>query len=893
MEDSRFHALIEHSRDAIWLLNAAGAIVYASPASERVLGYRPAELTGVNAFDFVLPSDRAEARARLTENGSASMRLRRKDGLTIWVDAAGARIADSEGGIVISIHDITERRLAEQLLRQSEQRFRALIEKSADGFVLLDREGRITYSGPPVLGFVDKEFLGHSVLEVIHPDDLEVACANLAEIVTRPGRSSTLVYRARHADGSWRWMEVRATNLLGDPAVGGLVVNYRDITERKQHEEESHRVRNEMCGVLESIQECFLAVDREWRFTYVNRRVASFTGKDPGELLGKNLWELFPAALETEFYPQYQRVMRDRVAAQFEVYNPALARWFDVHAYPTGDGLSAYVLDITERKRAEQRFAAQHAVTKILSECSTLADIAPRVLQALGENLGWALGVYWAVDPAVQALRCDTVWPSASAEGKAFAEHCRDLAFHKGEGLPGAVWARAGSVWVPDAGEIRADGLRSGLAFPLLRGPEVLGVLEFFSRDAREEDPGLVRLMEGVGVQIGQFVERKRLEEQLHQSQKLEGLGILAGGVAHDFNNLLTGIMSNASLASSSLPPGSPARSLVADVVQAAESASGLTRQLLAYAAGGRLAPELIDLSKLAHGIAGLLRRSIPSMVEVRLGLRPGLPAIEGDTAQLQQVLMNMVINAAEAIGAGKTGTVQVSTGVQEVDERCLRKAYGASAAAPGRHVYLEVGDNGRGMDEATRARIFDPFFTTKSTGRGLGLAAVLGTVSAHKGALRVDSAPGRGSAFRLLFPVAAGAAAEPVTRMAQDLAGSGTVLVVDDEELVRRAAQQALERFGYTVLTAPGGREAVAMLSEDDSIEVVILDLTMPVMNGAETLDCIRQMRPGLPVVLSSGYNEVDATRRFGSGVAAVFLQKPYTAARLSEKVKAALQTV
>jgi PAS domain S-box-containing protein len=901
MEDSRFHALIEHSRDAIWLVTGAGAIVYASPASERVLGYSAVELPGANAFDFVLPSDRAEARARLlaADGGPATLRLRRKDGVMVWVEAIAARIDDPEGGFVISLHDITERRNAEQLLRQSEQRFRALIENSADGFVLLDREGRITYAGPPVLGFENQQFLGHSVLELIHPDDLEYVCASLAEITTRPGKTATATYRVRHADGSWRWMEARAKNLLADPAVGGLVVNYRDITERKQHEKESQRVRDEVHGILESIQESFLAVDREWRFTYANQRVASFAKMTPAELIGRNLWELFPVARESEFYFQYQRVMKERVAAQFEMYYPPQGRWFDVHAYPTGDGLSAYVLDITARKRSEQRAATQHAVTRILSECSSPADIAPRVLRAVAENLGCALAMHWAVDQRLEVLRCEESWPPASWTNNAFVGYCRKLSFRKGERLPGEVWESGRTAWVFDlegAGmfpqrrqEALAEGLCSGFAIPLLRGGEPVSVLEFFSREAREPDDGLTRLMEGLCAQIGQFLERKRLEEQLHHSQKLEGLGILAGGVAHDFNNLLTGILANASLATTSLDSTSPVRRLVADVVQAAESASGLTRQLLSYAGRGRFHLERIDLSKLAHGITGLLRRTIPATVEVRLGLRPSLPPVEGDPAQLQQVLMNLVINAAETIGEAKTGTVQVNTGVQEADERLLRKMYGASRLEPGRYVYLEVSDDGRGMDEATQARIFDPFFTTKTMGRGLGLAAVLGIVTAHKGALKVDSAPGRGAAFRLLFPVAQGAVAEPERRVL-DLEGHATVLIVDDEALVRRAAQQALERYGYAVRTAGGGREALDILTEDASIEVVVLDLTMPVMNGAETLARIRTLRPQLPVVLSSGYNEVDATRRFASESSAVFLQKPYTAARLSEKVKAAL---
>jgi PAS domain S-box-containing protein len=510
MEDKQFHALIEHSRDAVWLDSAEGKIVYASPASARVLGYSPADLAGANALDFVLPSDRGQARACFTGNpdATATVRLRRKDGIVIWADAAAASIGAENGEIVVSLHDVTAQRRAEQLLRESEQRFRALIENSVDGFVLLDREGRITYSGPPVLGFQDKELVGRDILELIHPDDLAEACANLAEIVSRPGKTVTAMYRTRHADGSWRWVESRAKNLLADPAVGGLVVNYRDVTERKRHEEESERAREEIRGILESIQESFIAVDREWKFTYANRRVASLIGKGPAELLGRNMWELFPDARESDFYPHYQKVMQDRVAAHFEMYYAANGKWFDVHAYPTAEGLSAYVLDISARKSAEQRSAAQLAVTRILTECSTLEAIAPRVVRAIGENLGWTQGIYWAVDERREMLRCAAVWPSAGRQG-------RRPALHKGKELAGEVWESGRSAWSRDAG-------RGGFAFPLLRGAEVLAVLEFLGRDAREPDAALGRLMDGFGGQIGHFLERRELEERLRRSTSPE-----------------------------------------------------------------------------------------------------------------------------------------------------------------------------------------------------------------------------------------------------------------------------------------------------------------------------------------------------------------------------------
>ena len=386
--------------------------------------------------------------------------------------------------------------------------------------------------------------------------------------------------------------------------------------------------------------------------------------------------------------------------------------------------------------------------------------------------------------------------------------------------------------------------------------------------------------------------ERKRLEERLRESQKLESIGILAGGIAHDFNNLLTGIMGNASLALDDLPADSSLRPTLDNVIRASERAAHLTQQLLAYSGRGRFVIQPVDLSALIREIAELLRMSIPKKVHLRLDLAPKLPPVQGDSSQMQQLIMNLVLNGAEAIG-DNIGTVQVTTGVQQVDEDYIQTAMLREGVVPGRYVYLEVHDTGCGMDDATLPRIFDPFFTTKFTGRGLGLAAAIGIVRGHGGDIRVYSTPGHGSAFKILIPAAAAEPASPeAVPSAQELSGSGTVLIVDDEAVVVKAAQAALERYGYRVLAAADGQEAVEIFQREvESISLVLLDMTMPVMSGEEALAALKAIRPDVRVVVSSGYNAAEAIRRFTGTGAAAFIQKPYRSAQLAEKIKAVLE--
>lgn len=380
------------------------------------------------------------------------------------------------------------------------------------------------------------------------------------------------------------------------------------------------------------------------------------------------------------------------------------------------------------------------------------------------------------------------------------------------------------------------------------------------------------------------LTDRRNSEESMREMQKLESLGLLAGGIAHDFNNLLTGIIGNASVLEVDYAPSSPQSDALRGLMEAADRMARLTGQMLAYSGRGRFVVEALDLSRQVIQIVSLIQASIPKAVELRFSLDNNVPVIEADSSQLQQVIMNLVINAAEAITGH--GVVEVRTSVQEVGEEQLGAAIVRHAGAPGKYVVLTVRDDGVGMDEATQARIFDPFFTTKFTGRGLGLSAVLGIVRGHDGLLTVDSRPGQGTTFQVFFPVAS---APPEPRPAPQSfveRGSGTILVVDDEALVRSTAKGALSRAGYRVLTARDGQEGAQLFaSNPEGIDLVLLDMTMPVMGGEEALQRMREVHPDVMVLASSGYDEREAQQRFGAHIAG-FLQKPYTAAQLTGRV-------
>ena len=387
-------------------------------------------------------------------------------------------------------------------------------------------------------------------------------------------------------------------------------------------------------------------------------------------------------------------------------------------------------------------------------------------------------------------------------------------------------------------------------------------------------------------------LDRAQLQDQLPQAQKLEGIGVLAGGIAHDFNNLLVGILGNASLAEADLPPDSPAAPLVSEIRSAAVRAADLTRQLLAYAGKGRLVVEPVHVTAICEEMAALLRAVISKRAVLRAELHAELPAVEADATQPRRIVMNLITNASDALGEGP-GVITIRTQLIPVDARFLRDAVGGPELPHGMYVLIEVEDTGAGMDAATRARIFDPCCTTNFTGRGLGLAASLGIVRSHRGAIRVMSAMGVGTTVQVVLPaLGASAPTTPEISARPDAwYGHGDVLLADDEPAVRGVAKRALERLGFTVVESPDGQDALERVqAEPARWRLVVLDLTMPRLAGDQALLAIRAIRPDIPAVLYSGYSADELGKGLSERDRVTFLQKPFTVSSLTEAVRTAL---
>jgi PAS domain S-box-containing protein len=561
-------------------------------------------------------------------------------------------------------------------------------------------------------------------------------------------------------------------------------------------------------------------------------------------------------------------VMRFSFTEEPSFYQVTLRPWRDVSGAICG--ISGVTYDITERMEAERALNVSEARFR------TIFEHAPVLIDAFDadgrcvlwnkeceKTFGWTLEelnasedplALFYPDPATKQQVLETV---TSLPKRVFRE------WHPvtSAGIPiVSMWA---NFELPDEGVINI-------------GYDITELRRLEERRRAETEQ---RRMEEA---------RRKLDAQLQHAQKLESLGVLAGGIAHDFNNLLMTILGNADLALNKLPDQSPAQRFIQGVINASRQAAGLTNQMLAYSGKGQFTLERLDLSTLVESVASLLESSVPKKGGLRLELSSDLPAFEGDPSQIRQVIMNLVINGADALH-GAAGQVAVRTAKQSVGRSSGYLTTDLEPLPEGEYVVLEVSDTGEGMDPPTKQKIFDPFFTTKFTGRGLGLAAVQGIVRGHLAGVSIDTAVGKGTTIQVLFPALSDSAESVTDHVSGEggWRGSGTVLVVDDEADVRTLVSEMLRELGLSVLEAADGAEAVEVFQDRHAeIDCVLLDMQMPRMDGTETSDALRRIRADVPILLSSGYSESESTGRFQEKRLAGFIQKPYELATLRAKL-------
>jgi two-component system, cell cycle sensor histidine kinase and response regulator CckA len=1033
--DAELGALLAVISDVILVLDAEGRYVKIAPTNADLL-FRPApELLGRTLHEVF---DRSQAdeflgliRQALARHETVHAEYRLPiDGKDVWFAAAISPMGKDQ--VVVVARDVTERRRAAEALRHSEQRFRALVEYSRDVITLLDAHGTVLFasqSTSPVLGYESTENVGRNVFELIHPDDRPGALELFAQLMQEPGRLMHTEVRGLHKDGTWRLLEVVGVNRLGEGAIGAIVVTYRDITARERAERDQRETLSLLNATFESTADGILVVDLGGRIVSFNRKFAELW-RIPDSILEAKLAEQALAFVQEQvtdpraFLARIRDIYARPDASSFDVLTFKDGRRFERLSQPQRIGGRSVgrvwsFRDVTEAKRAEQIQLATYRISEAAHAARNLQELFAAIHRIVGELMP-ARNFYIALyDPAKDILsfpyfvdEYDNDFPD-KRPGKGLTEYV----LHTGEpllvtpevqaelerrgeveliGAPSIDWVgvplkigdrtigvlaaqtyapgvRYGETekhilqfvstqvamaierkrteeqlhesehkyrllfetnpepaWVYDFDTLRilavnqAAIVRYGyseaeflqLTIRDIRPPEAQDRLEeelahrpedgivrtgvrHRTRDGRPFEVDLVaRPLEFAGrrarlVLARDVTAQRQLEEQLRQSQKMEAVGQLAGGIAHDFNNLLTAILGSTQLLLNAIPPGDACREDVEEIRNAGVRAAELTRQLLAFSRRQVLAPKVLELNTVVANMDKMLRRLIGEDVDLATSLDPHAGAVHADPGQLEQVLLNLVVNARDAMPSGGRVTIE-TTRVTPYDELVERR----HRLPPGDYACLVVTDSGAGMDEATQAHLFEPFFTTKEVGKGtgLGLATVYGIVKQSGGYIWVYSEPGRGTTVKVYLPRVPGAA-EPAAPPPQPPAlrgGHETVLLVEDAPPVRTLARRSLEACGYAVLEAPDGPSAVSLsAAHAGTIHLLVTDVVMPGMSGRELAERLAPLRPEMKVLYTSGYTDDAMVRQGVLNAGVAFLQKPFVPDTLARKVRDVLDGV
>jgi PAS domain S-box-containing protein len=925
--EERFRQLAENITQVFWMTDVAkNQMLYISPAYETIWG-RTCESLLKSPRDWLTaihPEDRtrvleAATTKQVLGNYDETYRILRPDGSLRWIRDRAFPIRNSAGEIyriVGTAEDITERKRAAEELRLTHEQLRRVLEYSPAVIYSLKVEGQrvtphvVSENITRLLGFTVAESLSFEWWEArLHVEDRERALASIPE--TLKLGSLTIEYRVRHQDGHDIWVEDnrRVVRDAGGHPVE-ITGSWTDVTERKRAEDALRQSEARFSTVFHA-SPLPSAITRisDGKVLEANGHLCAFFGLPREEVVGRTTRELKLWPRPEDRARVVEQVQRDRAIQGLEArFCDGSGQVRDVVLYlalielPTeADPVIIWKFsDITERKETEMRLAAQHAVTLALSDAAPLPETAKRILRVLCQDLNWDVGEFWVLNRGGRELRCLEIFHRASARFEQFAQASRRTTCARSVGLPGRVWDANQPVSIEDLSEdknfrrtpeaLRA-GLSSAVAFPVAIRDEFIGVLAFFGARFRAPDDKLLAMFTAIGSQIAQFVKRAQLEEQFRQAQKMEAIGQLAGGVAHDFNNILTVINGYSGMLLDREGLDREMMESLQQIHTSGERAANLNRQLLAFSRRQEIHPELLDLGQVVTDISKMLRRIVGENFELLVNPSPGIPLIEADAGMMEQVVMNLVVNARDAMP--KSGRILISLAAATVS---AAEAESKPETRAGSFVLLQVEDTGCGIPPENIPHIYEPFFTTKEVGRGtgLGLATVFGIVKQHRGWIEVESQVGIGTTFKIYLPVAARPNLAPAPKQAIPSAGGGkeTILLVEDEEAVRSLAILVLNRHGYRVLEAASPDEALKVWERHSTrIDLLLSDMVMPGdMTGRNLADRLRALKPGLKVILASGYSSGAAGHAAARDSATPFLQKPYAPRVLAQTVRKVL---
>ncbi len=923
-----FRLFFDLCEDLACFASSEGRFIDVNEAFVKTLGHTREELVSVPFFEFVHPEDQEKTKEVLARQlrgegiDGFRNRYRTRDGQ--WVTLEWRSVWKTEGGPIIAIaRDVTRReeeaRTQERYLRLA----RAMQRIARIGGWELDLKSNTLF-------WTDEVFLIHelpvsdqppSVEESIafyHPDDVSTLREALTESLEK-GTPWNLELRIITAKGNHVDVRVIGEPIKREETIAGLSGTLQDITAEKSARDELQASRERFREVIDLLPQGIYARTVDGRFILANKTVASVLSLSVDQLVG-----LDDSMIGVDERTLREARERDREVSEsgemhrYTAKGPRglekAGRVYDLIKipFPSVPGEPSAVLtvaeDVTRRRHLERRNEFSRRIAASLTETRSLYESGRMVARAMYEYFTYdaffidyfdeiqnvVVGVYNEDTP----LGSDTPEPIAISQHSLNQYETR-LRFSRTGKLINREVEPVDSKFIMMGHKNRFS--RSMVYAPIRWADKVVGVISVQSYTPGRFTETDLEDLEVFAAQCGGALsrhrtdqERRLLEEQLSNARRLESLGVMAGGIAHDFNNLLTGIIGNAELALLDVRTENPAGSAMRDVIKASQRAADLCNQMLAYAGQGSFAMEEAAINGIVSDTVRLIEVNVSPQIRIRQQLDRDVPDLKMDVTQVRQIMMNLVLNGADAIG-DQPGEITIRTGLRFCTHSMLSETWIDDDLPAGEYVFLEVRDSGKGMDETTLNRIFDPFFTTKFTGRGLGLASVLGIVRSHSGAVSVKSSLGAGTVFTVFLPALK--TEKPQRQFNREqrspsatttkLSQGGALLFVDDDSVIRAVVTRFLSLGGFTVLTGSDGVEGVELFKmHSDVIDAVILDMTMPRMGGVEALAEIRKIRHDVPVLVSSGYSAEETADRLRNLSPVTFVQKPYKPEVLVQRV-------